>query len=256
MLDKTLQLRSPRRAMLGERTNRAARFSSPAFPATPQHAQSCLQHSCTDGHDIWIHMDIPRAIYLALLLSKRQKNSSKFNKQTKMLSSISDATAGTNESSQCVSSSWSIHYNILKSFSFSALTTSWTRGAPCASCDQAVHWDYWDYKCLWNVWDFQTRGTCQEGPLLVIHLHPLHPMVTSWLYNSRGHSAKHIQTPIVILRIQSIATCHDCLWKSSKASAVLFDSLAWHLCQSKMRQQWCGLTSTLRSGTKTLLQQL
>lgn len=59
MLDKTLQLRSPHRAMLGERTKRAARFSSPAFPATPQHAQSCLQHSCTDGH-----MDIPHPIYL------------------------------------------------------------------------------------------------------------------------------------------------------------------------------------------------
>ena len=98
MLDKTLQLRSPHRAMLGERTNRAARFSSPAFPATPQRAQSCLQHSCTDGH-----MDIPHAIYLASLLSKCQQNSSKFNKQTKMLSSISDATAGTNESSQRVS---------------------------------------------------------------------------------------------------------------------------------------------------------
>lgn len=75
MLDKTLQLRSPHRAMLGERTKRAARFSSPAFPATPQHAQSCLQHSCTDGH-----MDIPHAIYLTSRLSKRQQNSSKFNK--------------------------------------------------------------------------------------------------------------------------------------------------------------------------------
>ncbi len=70
MLDKTLQLRlrSPHRAMLGERTNRAARASSPAFPATPQHAQSCLQHSCTDGH-----MDSPHAICLTSLVSKHRQ---------------------------------------------------------------------------------------------------------------------------------------------------------------------------------------